>query len=122
MKQEASTGVPKSVIARRYGVSRQTVHNILKPRVEQRVPRASKLDPLKDYIKARLEDFDLPATVLLQEIQAQGYSGGITILKEFARKEKGERVKEVIERFETLPAQQIQIDWGECGTILVNGR
>src|SRR5699024_10515802 len=53
---------------------------------------------------------------------AQGYSGGITILKEFARKEKGERVKEVIERFETLPAQQIQIDWGECGTILVNGR
>ena len=122
MKLEALDGVPKARIAARYGVSRQSVYNILKaPADEEKAARPSKLDPFKGYIESRLEEFDLPATVLLREIREQGYAGGITILKEFVHGKKADQVQQVIERFETRPGRQAQIDWGECGTISVNG-
>ena len=79
--------------------------------------RASKLDPYKPYLKACLDEFDLPTTTLLREIKAQGYSGSLTILKEFVRQVKGERIRAITERFETLPARQAQVDWGECGLV-----
>lgn len=122
MKREAEDGVPKARIAARYGVSRQSVYNILNARPdEEKAPRPSKLDPFKGYVESRLAEFDLPATVLLREIREKGYRGGITILKEFVSTCKQDRVRQVIERFETLPGRQAQIDWGECGTIVVNG-
>ncbi len=37
----------------------------------------SKLKPIKAYVRSRLEEFDLPATVLLRERQSKGYTGGI---------------------------------------------
>jgi transposase len=59
----------------------------------------------------------LAYTSLLREIKAQGYTGSMTILKDFVRQIKGERVRAITERFETLPAQQAQVDWGECGLV-----
>lgn len=116
----ADEGVAKAEIARRFGVSRQTVYNHLnrtEPYPKPRAPRPSKLDPYKDYIRARLEDFDLPATVLKREIETLGYEGGITILRDFVRPLKAEHERRVTERFETRPGRQAQMDWGECGTI-----
>ena len=122
MKREVLDGVPKAVIARRYGVSRQSVYNVLNASSEGKMgARPSKLDPFKEHVKARLEEFDLPATVLLREIKELGYGGGISILKEFVAECKGEQVAGVIERFETLPGRQAQLDWAECGTIIENG-
>jgi transposase len=83
--------------------------------------RGSKLDSYKAYINSRLEDFDLPATTLLREIKEQGYEGGITIVKEYTREIKKEKVRTITERFETEPGRQAQIDWGECGTVLIDG-
>ena len=122
----AREGMQKARIAERLGVSRQTVYNHLnrapeEPYPKPRPPRSSKLDPYKDYIRTRLERFDLCATVLLQEIRVRGYEGGLTILREFVRPLKQDFVRRVTERFETLPGQQAQIDWGECGTIEVGG-
>jgi transposase len=119
-------GMPKTRIAERLGVSRQTVYNHLnrkkgEPFPKARPARPSLLDPFRDYIEARLERFDLPATVVFQEIRKQGYRGGLTILRDFVRPLKQEFVRRVTERFETLPGQQAQIDWGECGTIEVGG-
>lgn len=122
----AREGVQKKRIAERLGVSRQTVYNHLnrkegEPFPKPRPARPSKLDPFKEYLQARLERFDLPATVLFREIRAQGYRGGLTILRSFVRPLKQELVRRVTERFETLPGQQAQIDWGECGTVDVGG-
>lgn len=83
--------------------------------------RPSKLDAFKGYVADRLAEFDLPATVLLREIRERGYAGGITIPKEFVREHKSAYVQQVVERFKTLPGQQAQLDWGECGTILEKG-
>lgn len=122
MKREVEDGVPIARVARRYGVSRQSIYNVLKATsAEERVPRRSKLDPFKAFVIDRLGEFELPATVLLREIKELGYQGGITILKEFVNSCKREQVRQVIERFETLPGRQAQLDWGECGTIDVDG-
>jgi transposase len=112
-------------IARMCGVSRQTVYNHLdraEPFPKPREVRPSKLDAYKDYIGARLERFDLPATVLYAELVARGYAGGLTILRSYMRPLKHEFVRRLTERFETLPGQQAQIDWGECGMVTVEGR
>jgi transposase len=125
IKYLARNGVPKSQIARQCGVSRQTVynrlaHNGLGPR--PRRPRTSKLDPFKAYIRGRLEKFDLPAPSLWRELRARGYVGGLTILRQYVAPLKAEYTRRVTERFETVPGQQAQIDWGECGTVAVDGQ
>jgi len=124
IKVLAREGMPKATIARRLGVSRQTVYNHLNregPYPAPRRRRGSKLDAFKEYIETRLEAFDLPATTLYREIHKQGYEGGLTILREFIRPLKTELTRRVTERFETIPGRQAQIDWGECGTIDVDG-
>jgi len=125
IKHLAREGVPKSRIAAQMGVSRQTVYNQLKHEgavPKPRPERTSKLDAFKAYLRSRLESFDLPATTLLAEIRQRGYRGGITILREFVRSTKQQICRRVTERFETVPGQQAQIDWGECGTIVVGGQ
>lgn len=123
IKYLAQEGLPKAQIARRCGVSRQTVYNHLarSSRSQRGGKRRSKLDPFKDHIRARLDRYDLPATVLLREIRGQGYSGGITILRDYVRPLKEEKVRTLTERFETIPGQQAQCDWGECGIVSVDG-
>lgn len=114
--------VPKTQIARQLGVCRQTVYNHLtrqEPFPKPREPRASKLDNFKDYIRMRLEQANLPVTVLIEELKGQGYTGSLTILRDFVRPLKASLVRRVTERFETRPGQQAQLDWGECGTIQV---
>ena len=83
-----SQGEPKSQVARRLRISRQTVYNHLRfdpEKKKERKKRASKLDPYKGYIRTRLEEFDLPSTVLLREIREKGYGESITIIREYVR-------------------------------------
>lgn len=118
----AQENVPKARIARQFGVSRQTVYNHLNregPFPKPRARRISKLEAFKSYIRSRLERFDLPVPVLLAELKEKGYSGGITILREFVGPLKEAFTRKVTERFETLPGQQAQMDWGQCGYICV---
>ncbi len=110
-------------VARRLGRSRQTIYNwINKEEQPVRRTRMSKLDPYRAYIKSRLERFDLPVTVLLSELRAKGYDGGITILRDFAAKIKKRHVRRLVDRFETEPGRQAQVDWASCGTIIHEGR
>ena len=118
-------GVPKIRIARQLGVCRQTVYNHLNTKnsdLKLREKRGSKLDAFKGYIRSRLEQFDLPGTVLLEELRTRGYEGGISILREYIRPLKAELIRRVCERFETSPGHQAQMDWGECGSIVVGGQ
>ena len=78
-------------IARRMGMDRRTVSKRLKegdlqPYKQRIYP--SKLDNYKEYINQRvihaLPD-RIPASVVLEEIQTQGYQGGIRILQEYIR-------------------------------------
>ena len=117
-------GVCPSKIAKQLGVCRQTVYNHITreaPYPKVRTAQGSKLDDFKAYIRQRLAHFDLPATVLYEELKARGYEGKLTILRDFMRPLKTSHVLRVTERFETRPGQQGQLDWGECGYIDCDG-
>lgn len=117
-------GEMKSDVARRFGVSRQSVYNCLRRKESENDPsrRASKLDEYKPYVVKRLEEFDIPATKLYREICERGFEGKITIVRDFVRSVKGEKRRKLTERFETEPGRQAQVDWGECGTVIVDGQ
>ena len=54
---------------------------------------------------------DITTTRLFEELRAVGYQGGYTILRERVHGLRGSR-KPLVRRFETLPGQQAQMDWG----------
>jgi transposase len=58
---------------------------------------------------------------LLEEIKKQGYSGSITILKDFTRPLRVRR-REPVVRFETLPGEQAQVDWAHLGAHRIDGK
>lgn len=105
-------------IARITGYSRNTVRKALaakKPPSFAAPKRASKLDPFKDYLAARVADCGLSSVRLLEEVRAMGYEGGYTILKDHVRSLRPRRLGAVTVRFETPPGDQSQCDWGYCG-------
>ena len=105
-------------VARELGVSRNTVRKYLRvesaPRYGPRLPRSTKLDSFKTYLKERQDAAQpdwIPATVLIREIRELGYAGGISQLKVHLATLKPTRVAEPLVRFETAPGQQMQADF-----------
>jgi transposase len=104
-------------IARMLKVSRNTVRRYLRseglPHYE-REERPSKFDPYKLYIDARVRSAApdwIPATVLLRELRALGYSGGYSILKVHLATLRQVAKPEPVIRFETDPGRQMQADF-----------
>jgi len=112
-------GMSISEIARRTGRDRKTVRRALAgaswpaDEAKPRVRRRSTLDPFRDYLRARLEKAPLSAVRLMAEINAQGYRGGISILRAFVHEIKDAQRLRAVVRFETIPGQQAQVDWGK---------
>lgn len=123
IKYLAQEGLQKTEIARRYGISRETVRKIVNEKERAvRTKRPSKLEPFKAYIEERLSLYNLSTQRLFLEIQQQGYMGSYSTVKPFVRQLKNRVVSKVTERYETLPGKQAQVDWGECGSIEENGQ
>ena len=104
-------------IAKEMELSRNTVRRYLRERPAvkygPREARPCKLDSHKAHLKLRIEQARpdwIPATVLLREIQAAGYVGGISQLKSYLAQFKVQRADPVV-RFETAPGQQMQADF-----------
>jgi transposase len=101
------------------GCARNTIRKYLrsdgKPAIKERAKRSEKLDPFKLYLIQRIESAKpdwIPATSLLEEIQNQGYEGGITRLRQFlANYKPASAPAEPDNRFETAPGKQMQVDW-----------
>lgn len=113
----ARQGMSIKAIARELSVSRNTVRKYLRgegpPRYSARAPRPTKLDAYKSYLQERIEAASphwIPATVLLREIQARGYAGGISQLRSYLAAFKHQPEAPLI-RFETPPGKQMQVDF-----------
>jgi len=72
----------------------------------------SKLDPYKPTIDRLLGEGVWNAMVMLREIQAEGYPGGMTILRQYVGPKRALRPSRATVRFETEPGKQLQSDWG----------
>lgn len=111
------SGLSNKEVARRLGMHRGTHYHQLTGRSDPHRRRRSKLDPYREYIKSLLRSFNLPATVMIEEIREQGYTGRITILMDYMREVKQGHIRRLVERFETEPGRHAQIDCAECGYI-----
>jgi len=97
-------------------VSKRLKEEEMKP-YEQRIYK-SKVDPFKDFIHQRLMQAlpqRIPSTVILEEITDIGYDGKVRILqthiKQWYEKHYGVIKPQAVERFETDPGFQAQVDW-----------
>ena len=105
-------------IARQTGHSRNSVRAVLRGKAKQhygpRQPRKTKLDPYKQWLKDRLAAAApqrIPATVLLRELQEQGYPGGMSQLRAYVKTLQPAAPVEPVVRFETDQGEQMQVDW-----------
>ena len=118
-------GVSWSEISRIVGADRKTVQKYsgldqYHPFFREKKP-AGKLEPYKPHILSRLEKYPLSAVRIFDEIKTQGYSGKMTILRDYMKSLRKESSYDAVMMFETAPGQQAQVDWGEFGKIDVDG-
>lgn len=112
-------------IAQAIGKSERMVHYYLSEPSRPRKKRlyGSILDPFKPYMDTILEDDPhFNRIVLLRNLKKQNYSGGITILREYAAMKADDIQKKAVIRFETEPGYQAQVDWKLLNTQMVNGK
>lgn len=84
------------------------------PRYERRVARVTKLGPYEGYLRERQAAAHpewIPATVLLREIAALGYTGGSSQLRAFLHGLKPKPMADPVVRFETPAGERLQVDW-----------
>jgi transposase len=131
-------GLSKTAIAARLGVSRRLIYHWLAtgqlardvtalPAPRRSAPRPTKLDPYKAIITERLATYpELSAVRLFAEVQAAGYPGGITQVRDFVARVRPRAAPEPVVRFETPPGHQAQVDfatfrfpWGTRHALLV---
>ena len=111
-------------IARNLGIARNTVRSVLRAAEEQRdrpashpglkppVRRASCLDPYTDKLSKLLDTYpDITAMRVLEELRADGFAGGYTIVKERVRQLRPRPPRAPVDRFETKPGYQAQMDY-----------
>lgn len=125
LKHLLAEGNSKAEAARRLGISVRTVRRWTlagdldrdldaPPRYKPRPPRPSVLDPFKDLIRDRLDEYPrLSAVRLFEEVRALGFTGSYSLVRNFARQVRPRPSPEPIVRFETAPGEQAQVDFAE---------
>ncbi|WP_428743747.1 helix-turn-helix domain-containing protein [Sulfurimonas sp.] len=126
IKKLLKKGFSKSAVARKLGISRDTVRRYANapddyvPKINRK-PVINSVDPYLPYIAtmletARDEGVEIPTTVIYDEIVKLGYDDSLRWLQQVMRRyELRKRTKddEPLIRFETKAGQQMQVDWVE---------
>lgn len=111
-------------IARDLRLSRKTVAGIVAGHQSQRAhgvtglpaprePRASLVDSHEATLREYLGRYPNMSVVrLLEEVRRRGYTGGYTILRRRVKQLRPQFCRGPVERFETGPGQQAQMDYG----------
>jgi transposase len=120
-------GWTQTAIAKETGFDRKTIRKYLKgdklpERKVSEKKKTSKLDPYKSYLLQRIKEGTTNCVVLLEEIQAMGYTGKMTILRDFVRPYREKPKKQATLRYETPPGKQAQMDWAYVGKYWVDGQ
>ncbi|MBK9714635.1 MAG: transposase [Kouleothrix sp.] len=117
IRELAAQGKSIRTIVAETGIARNTVRKYLRgtPVAAPRPRRTSKPDPFKDQIRRWIsEDHLLNCQTMLERLEAQGYTGSISILKDFVQPLRPARPgRQPVRRYETKPGEQMQVDWGE---------
>lgn len=103
-------GLAIRAIARKLGRDPKTIRKALGGAT--RKPSLPKLDPFKDLATEKHKE-GLFAPRILRELRQRGYTGSLTLLKDFLHTLEPHREpsRKVFRRFETKPGKEAQMDW-----------
>ena len=126
LRHGLEAGESKAELARRFGVSRRTIHHWIETgqldrdleagasRYAERARVAHKLDAYKGIIDERLSEYPkLSAQRLFEEVRSAGYGGGYGRVRDYVREARPRAPEEPLVRFETPAGWQGQVDFGE---------
>ena len=117
IREMKNRGMSIKQIAEELDLDRKTVSKWLKaeklPAYQRTEKPTSKLDKYKEYILKRMMEGCLNAMVILDEITEMGYTGKISILREFMKPYRKHHKGAASIRYETFPGKQAQVDWGD---------
>ncbi|MDP2789123.1 MAG: IS21 family transposase [bacterium] len=112
-------------IARMTGLDRRSVKKYLKDGelpVYHKQMRASILGEYHDLISGWLEQENYQASKIYELVQCQGFKGSYDIVQRHVKKVKEKRDRVAYIRFETMPGQQAQVDFGDFQIIEADGQ
>src|SRR5882672_12183936 len=116
---------PARKIARHLHIGRRTIAKYLVAPAQTASPRqrSSKLDPFKPTIAEFLEqDPQAPATVIAQRLRPLGFSGGLSILKEYLHRVRAQAsAKRAYVRMEPGPGERFEVDWDTSTRFSIRG-
>ncbi len=106
-------------IAKETGCSINTVRKYARDNLRanyysSRPSKESKLNKYISYLKNRIKQAEpgwIPATVLHNEIKLDGYTGSLSLLRNYLQKLKPKIPERILIRFETEPGEQMQVDF-----------
>lgn len=82
-------------------------------------PRGSMIDRYRPAIDRWVAKYPtLSAVRILEEIKKEGYSGEVTLVRNYLRKTRPARGR-VYQEVEYPPGEAMQVDWGDCGSVPV---
>jgi len=100
------TGFARNTVRKWLEVAESTAHD---PR---RAVRPSKLEPYHQFIITQMSEGITNSRRILRQLRLCGYTGGITILKDFMQPWRRTYPSQATLRFETAPGEQAQVDFG----------
>jgi transposase len=128
-----AAGFSHRQVAKKAGVSKRSVTRIAQePAVqgldgvgvsgERRVGRPSTVEDFRSALEEWLEeDRDLPTVELLHRLRERGYQGGKTAVYDLVRQLRGPAPSRLMVRFEGLPGEFAQFDFGEVRIQYLSG-
>ena len=108
-------------LARQFGSDYRTVKNAYEKSFKKKSSikisdlkrkRPSKLDPFKEIINDKLE-FGCSAKAIFKFIENKGFNGKYTIVRDYCKDHKSEKIKKATIRVNHQPALSGQVDWKE---------
>lgn len=112
-------------IARMTGLNRRSVKKYLSTNetpVYHKRNRVSLLDNYRDLIIDWLNQHDYRASKIHELLLCQGFQGSYDIVQRYVKKVKEKRDRVAYVRFETMPGQQAQVDFGDFQIIEPGGQ
>jgi transposase len=116
IREKAQAGMSAYAIGKEMGMSKNTARKYMErpDKAPPRITRPSKLDEYKPYLHELMNSGIFNCVVLLERLQAAGYDGGISIIKDYVHQFRPAKKLPAVQRFETLSGKQAQMDWGIC--------
>jgi transposase len=114
-------GLSITQTARALGLHPETVSKwsrIALYRPPQQPKRGSRLDPYKGQVVRWLDEHPLSAQQVFQRLREAGFTGGITLVKDYVRLIRPPKQKAFL-KLSFAEGEAAQVDWGEYGTIAV---